>query len=303
MLTEIQNNPNVAKFWWHITNVCQYACSYCPDIAHNGSYKWPEYENSKRLLTDVYNHYLARDKHLILIFSGGEPTACPYLKDLIEHGKNLGSNLTVGIVSNGVRSIKYWESLMPCVDNVILSCHYEYVDLQHFMAVARLLKDKLKTINCCIDPKEYDKCMQMYRQLKSMDLPVLAKPIVSPDSFTETTNFNNEYSAPQKEMLMKEENKSISIKVIRNGKDHKSEHVHNLITNNENKFFGWKCNTGLESVSVFFNQIFKSECRQGGMIGNLQVGYWELDRLDTPQICQKNTCSCISDIAISKVSQ
>lgn len=297
-IARIQNaEENVVQFWWHITNVCQYSCSYCPDIAHNGSYKWPPLDNCKRFLDDVFKHF--KGKKIRLGFTGGEPTAVPYLGELLDYAKINNPNVHRTIISNGARSSFFWEKFVRHIDDVTLSYHHEFTKHSHFIHICELLGKKLGRINFCIDPNKYDHCMNLYNQLKRIGYPVLAKPLLDSGEFIDrNTKVLINYNAVQKEFINGSNSESIPIKVIRDGQL-RNEQVHDIIVNDENTFRGWNCNIGKESISIFFNKVYKSECRQGGPIGNIEKGEWDLSKL-TPEVCGFSVCSCISDISISK---
>ena len=50
MQTVHSNIKDVCVVTWNFTNMCNFACDYCPDELHNGSSGFPDYNNALNFL-------------------------------------------------------------------------------------------------------------------------------------------------------------------------------------------------------------------------------------------------------------
>src|SRR5215467_7584856 len=128
---------------WCFGNTCNYQCSYCPPSLHDGSVGWEDVSVMIRFCERLLSHYRSMGNSLWFQFSGGEPTIYPGFLDLIERLHDRGCK--VGIISNGSRSLGWWSKALGLMDNVILTHHIEFVNLEHFIAVAQLLSARIRT--------------------------------------------------------------------------------------------------------------------------------------------------------------
>jgi hypothetical protein len=71
-----------------------------------------------------------------------------------------------------------------------------------------------------------------------------------------------------------------------------------LMISKLNSHIGWHCWAGLHMISIdVWGNIYRSECQQGGIIGNLK----EYKLPTSTIVCGKNTCNCLSDIYLKKI--
>ena len=71
-----------------------------------------------------------------------------------------------------------------------------------------------------------------------------------------------------------------------------------MANNNRNKFFGWKCWVGIDSLNINDDgMVYKSVCRADGPLGNIEG---EIKWPTVPVICNKQWCSSNSDQTIRK---
>ncbi|MDD4468972.1 MAG: viperin family antiviral radical SAM protein [Acholeplasmataceae bacterium] len=77
---------------WHITNRCNYACSFC--FAQNLGKHEVSFEEGKILLKKLSDSGIEK-----INFAGGEPLLHPRLPDYCKEAKNLG--MTVSVTTNG----------------------------------------------------------------------------------------------------------------------------------------------------------------------------------------------------------
>jgi hypothetical protein len=79
-------------------------------------------------------------------------------------------------------------------------------------------------------------------------------------------------------------------------------HMQALLNQGKNRFKGWQCNIGIESLFVhYYGAVQRGNCRVGEplFIGNVRdpdAINWPSD----PVVCTEEYCLCTTDIAVSK---
>lgn len=134
-------NP-LLKVVWNIGNFCNYSCSYCAKECHDGTHPWPSLDvalNTARAINTVYKKEPFNKQMIVFEMMGGEVTVwkdLEKLSDLIQEDGNLCTLLT-----NGSRSLDWWQKNALRFPYVTLSYHPEFADYRHITAVSNILAD------------------------------------------------------------------------------------------------------------------------------------------------------------------
>jgi MoaA/NifB/PqqE/SkfB family radical SAM enzyme len=76
-------------------------------------------------------------------------------------------------------------------------------------------------------------------------------------------------------------------------------HSNDVIKLHLNKFKGWDCNAGIESLMINWDgDVHRATCRVGGSLGNIYSGTFVVP--EDPVICDRNFCTCSADIPLTK---
>ena len=76
-------------------------------------------------------------------------------------------------------------------------------------------------------------------------------------------------------------------------------HANDMIKNHQNKFKGWTCNAGIESLMINWDgDVHRATCRVGGSLGNIYEGMFVAP--SEPVRCDRNFCTCAADIPLTK---
>ena len=131
------------------TDFCNYNCSYCFSDLQN-KYRYPKNTdlviNNFRRIFNFYHKNFNKTKIQLIISGGGEPTLWPDLERFCKKLKE-SHNVIIQLISNGSRTIRWWEKNSHYFDSVVLSCHNEFVDIDHYIEVAdTLFKNDIKVI-------------------------------------------------------------------------------------------------------------------------------------------------------------
>lgn len=290
---------------WCFGNICNYACSYCPEKLHDGSIGWEDYDAIVRFCARMVSHYRSEGRSLFLQFSGGEPTLYPRFLELTTYLHGL--NCKVGIISNGSRKVEWWRKASGLLDNVVLTHHIEFVDIDHFIQVAQLLSRKVRThINVTMLPDRFDACLANAIHIADMctDITLTLKPLLIDFGSTMYA-----YSERQKDILRNSrfnihstrplEGPRGAMRRIYSDGTSDTAKASQLIVSNENRWAGWSCDVGLELLAINdAGDIYRGVCKQGGRIGGISDD--DIEFPDRPIICRKAVCHCATDIMTTR---
>jgi hypothetical protein len=253
----------------------------------------------------------------LLIAGGGEPPMWPYLEQFCKEVKE-SHDVYITIVTNASRTLRWWNDNSAYFDDAVLSCHHEYVDIDHHIAVGDLLFEAgLKvTALMLMDAKQWDKCISYVDRMMTSKHPwyIQTKEIVDApgqgvDIYTsEQFDYVNDSlkRIPNSEWIFKRLSKIRMHEsvVLFNDDTAVTARPHTLITNGWNKFKDWKCNVGYESISINASgDLLAGSCQLnafGGKTLNLFSEGFDADVTPEQIICPLNYCSCQSDTHITK---
>jgi MoaA/NifB/PqqE/SkfB family radical SAM enzyme len=299
--TEPDNN-NWFCVNWCLGNICNFACSYCPDGLHNGTIGWPNLETIKQFILKVKNTHI--DKGIYFEFTGGEVTVYKHFIDVCKYCTDLG--IKVGFISNGSRTLRYWEKNKQYFDHVCLSFHSEFADRDHFIEVIKILHNDLKVhVNIMMSPEKFDYCFEVANKIKELgNITMALQPLIH--DFGDTLY---DYTDEQKYKI--ENQSQLIIKHIKFTKrftyyrgemsmvmpdgSTKAQPAHRYISTKTNNWFGWKCYAGIEQLIVDMDgSIHRGWCKVGRPIGHINDVNLVLPK--TPVICTKTMCHCNFDV-------
>jgi MoaA/NifB/PqqE/SkfB family radical SAM enzyme len=291
---------------WCLGNTCNYACSYCPIGLHDGSKLWPELDTIKSFISKVKNHH--QDKGIYFEFTGGEVTVYKHFIDVCKFCTELG--IKVGLISNGSRTLRYWEKNKQYFDHVCLSFHPEFVDENHFIEVIKVLHNDTRVhVNIMMSPEKFDYCFEVANKIKDLgNISMALQPLIV--DFGDTLF---DYTLEQKSVL-DNQSKLIadkikfdkeflyyrgSMRMVFSDGTKKIQDSQKLIADKTNNWLGWKCYAGVEQLIVDMDGlIYRGWCKVGKVIGH--INDIDLKLPITPIICTKTMCHCNYDIMSTK---
>jgi len=296
MLIESENK--IKSLTWELTTTCNYKCSYCPDDAHDGKYRWPSKKHVDEILI-LIKKFSDDDVPLMIDLLGGEPTLWPELPYFISRLNDMKLNIICDILSNGSRSIKWWENNVKLFDSVSfgLSFHPEYAKSDHFIEVINILKNTAYVYTRILAlPEKWDIGYNFYTDAVSTiktNLDIGFKFV--------RVNFGEElykYTKKQNDIILsssvnsysrklKESRESFDISI--DGEIYKWKYI---VSNKLNKWKNMSCDAGLSRL--FINRvgdIYTATCSSAIKIGNLDSYILPIHS----QICKSDVCICLSD--------
>ncbi len=308
ILLDHQNPEN--KNWfvvnWCLGNTCNFACSYCPEGLHDGSTKWPDIEVVKGFVTKVVKQ--VAPKKVYFEFTGGEVTLYKHFTELCQHVTSLGAR--VGLISNGSRTVKWWESHKQYFDHVCLSFHPEFGDPEHFLKIVELCHNDIRThVNIMMAPDKFDFCLEVAnRAVELGNISFAIQPLIH-----DFGSVLYDYTTEQKNIIDKQWDligkkikytkhfdfyRGAMSEVYMSGRKI-SLGAHVFINEKTNDWSGWKCWAGVEQMIVDMDgRLFRGWCKVGGPIGRIDDPSLKLTK--DPVICNKTMCHCNFDIMSTK---
>jgi molybdenum cofactor biosynthesis enzyme MoaA len=315
-IIEIIQDPKRLYLTWIINNICTNSCSYCPPIVHNGKNHYYDWDYAEKFIDALHERY----PEINLAISGGEPTVSPWLPDLIKKFRNMGEG-GIGMSSNASRTARYYSDIAEYLDYIVLSYHPSFHDDEFTDKVLACSEKTNTTVSVMMDSRYFEKSVEMYERLMAMNISnVETMRIIS---WFEDNNVGHEYTDEHEESMrtMKRTVPKYSIPLmakkqfykLKRGKDFGNGATYlcedgstgmvqaqEMINRQNNNFYGWECDIGLESLYVKYDGVIKTaNCFSSPTIGRIQ----ELENIkwpSAPVICPQTFCHCTTDVYVSK---
>ena len=312
---------NILNIEWNIGNTCTYACHYCDPDLHDGSKPWVGFEQTKPFIDRVQEFANQNDKQWIYWqFSGGEPTVYKDFLKLTEYISSKENNVC-SVVSNGSRSLRYWETAAPSLMFATLSVHLAYADIEHIRDVADLLTDLdvIVNVHVMMDPERWDEGEIAIDRLSNSRRSEWA--IKTGGLTYRTRDFDDlrDQPYPYTEKQLKFLGNGIKRSQIIVRKDFPFPNLRRkmvaiadgqttdfdaakAVINDQSRWSGYHCNIGIDRIYIDNDGSLKlgSGCRMDSE-GFTGKKFYEDFRFPTNSIiCNQERCSCLSDVMVEK---
>lgn len=321
-----KKRKNILNISWDPSNFCNFKCLYCYENANAGTHR-PTADldtivDNFRFLIDYYQKNTGKTT-VHFTMAGGEPTLWKDLNLFISKIKEKHS-VYFSLISNGSRTIRWWEENAVKIDNVHISHHVDQGSVDHITKVADVCHSSgcKTTVKILMDPLLWDKGIDdiMYMKKYSKE-----KWFITTSQVLEQRNYSVNYTDNQLLFLKKEIRRIPSVlwflKNIRLFKDKitlfesvgifsDGEKINakagTYLISNLNKFTGWNCSVGKDRLYVGWTGKISGSC--GIQLFNKNVEYNILDnnfKLKfapdiTDTICKKEMCLCSPETHLNK---
>ena len=282
------------KIEWNLGKRCNYDCSYCPSLIHDSTSPHTNID----VLKATVDKLMTLGKPIRLSFTGGEPCVHPKFEELIMYAKHAGINW-ISVTTNGTRTPEFYKCLP--VDQYVFSVHFEY----DWSRVCNTLMEvgAMTGINVIAQLMAHHNHMSevkaMYDRLHADGTPTTIRRI----RWTEGDHdLFDDMKYDQKDLDWILSN-TATVKpncVIDDGV--KELHANDVIKLHLNKFNGWQCNAGIESLMINWDgDVHRATCRVGGSLGNIYTGSFIIPTDSVT--CDRTFCTCAADIPLTKISR
>jgi len=248
-------------------------------------------------------------KKVYFEFTGGEVTLYREFIDVCKHITSKGSK--VGLISNGSRTLRWWEENKKYLDHVCLSFHPEFSDAKHLIEVIKILNNDVRThVNIMMSPEKFNYCFEVANEIKSLqNISMALQPLIHDfgEKLFDYTDEQKSIFQNQHELITKhiKFTKSFdyyrgAMKMINVDGSEQISSAHRFISNKTNDWSGWKCHIGVEQIVVDMSgEIFRGWCKVGSRVGTIYDS--TLNIPTNPVICDKKMCHCNFDIMSRKI--
>lgn len=315
--------PNIIKFGqrtmlqrplfsvsWILGRFCNYNCSYCWPYARSDNPDHQEYETYTRTIDEIKRQ--ARQNGFTEFhwsFSGGEPTAYKQLLDLIKHLDDgpLTPYQSVHMTTNLSPGSKWWKIWCEHTSSlqrrsITASYHAEHAKEQEFGdKCLQLIYDNVYvTINQVMVPEQFWELYERCERFVKRGINVTLKPQSDPTASFVVSGYTDEMiNIMQTGFAQKVEDEDLYQIAMydADGKEYLFDQAERFNAFNFNKFQGWCCNSGYQSVIIRSNEVKRSYSCHDQLLGTLTGGF-ELFR--QPKTCITPSCVSSADSKIPK---
>jgi organic radical activating enzyme len=295
---------------WILGRFCNYNCSYCWPYARSDKLDHQPLEVYKRTVDEIKRQ--ARENGFTQFhwsFSGGEPTAYKHLLDLTKHLDDGPQTpyQTIHMTTNLSPGSKWWKSW--CDHTALLqrrsitaSYHDEFAKEQEFGDKCLQLQYELVhvTINQVMVPEKFYELYERMERFHKRGINVTLKPQSNPtasgivDGYTEDMINKMQIGFPQR--ANGEDTYQIALYDAA-GKEYLVDQAERFNAFGFNKFQGWDCNAGYQSVIIRGNEVKRSYSCHDQILGTLTDGF---ELTTKPRICVTPSCVSSADSKIPK---
>ena len=293
---------------WILGRFCNYKCSYCWPYARSDRIDYQDFEVCINAINEIKRQ--ARQNGFNQFhwsFSGGEPTAYKQLPDLVKHLDELESSYqSIHMTTNLSPGSKWWNTW--CNNTALLqrrsitaSFHDEFAREQEFGDKCLQLMYELVhvTVNQVMVPEKFYELYERCERLHKRGINITLKPQSDPTASHVVSGYTNDMinimqtGFPQRSQG--EDIYQIALYDADNS-EYLFDQAERFNAFGFNKFQGWSCNSGYQSVIIRGNEVKRSySCRDVplGTLDNFQL-------FKEPQRCITSTCVSSADSKIPK---
>jgi MoaA/NifB/PqqE/SkfB family radical SAM enzyme len=241
-------------------------------------------------------------KPIRLSFTGGEPTVHPEFRELIQYCNHVGISW-ISVTTNGTLPYQFYAGVD--IDQLVFSIHLEY-DWKRVFNTVESVAD-LTNIKVIAQIMAHHDHMPDVLQLRAKCLLAEIPSTVRRVRWTEGDHdlFDDLRYHPDDLNWIKEQEATVpenTVFFLEEEPDMpRLKHANDIIKLHLNKYKGWTCYAGIESLMINWDgDVHRATCRVGDSLGNIYDGTFAVPT--GPIQCTRNWCTCSSDIPLTKVS-
>ena len=295
---------------WILGRFCNYNCSYCWPYARSDQLDYQTLETYTTTINEIKRQANANGfNQFHWSFSGGEPTAYKNLPDLVKHIQSdmVPSYQSIHMTTNLSPGSKWWNTW--CANTSLLqrrsitaSFHDEFAKEQEFgdKCLQLMYEQVHVTVNQVMVPSKFYQTLERCGRLRSRGINITLKP----QSNDTATKIVNGYSDDMIEIMQDDFKQQINSEEVYQIALYDAENTEYLFDQAErfnafgfNKFQGWSCNAGYQSVIVRGDEVKRSYSCNDQPLGTLSGGF---KLFNSPKHCTTPSCVSSADSKIPK---
>jgi len=303
---------------WQLSDVCNFHCSYCNFASMGGVEGWPTYEQATKLIDQILSH--SKHEYRTYNLLGGEPTLWKHFSDLCTYIKHNDKNSVIQVLTNGSRTIRWWDQYAAYMDKVVISHHSHTAKPDHTVAVIAACQPyNSVSVQLLMDYYNFDNCLDHFYYIldRAPGISVTVKKAETELGSGQWQPYTDQQlAALEKAHQDSKLNNAKSSKIDRlpqykkkfdrvlYGSDGNEEWItsnKDLIISKQNYFKGWRCNIGIDMLCVKSNGDLKpaSACFKDELLGNYRTET-EIRWPSESYVCDYDACFCGADIEVEK---
>lgn len=297
---------------WILGRFCNYNCSYCWPYARSDKPDHQTLDMYKNTVDEIKRQARANGfNEFHWSFSGGEPTAYKQLLDLIKHLDDGPTTpyQSIHMTTNLSPGSKWWNTWCANTEmlqrrSITASFHDEFAKEQEFGdKCLQLIYERVQvTVNQVMVPEKFYELYDRMARLHKRGINVTLKPMSNPtasgivDGYTEDMIHKMQTGFPQS--ANGEEVYQIALYDQENT-EYLFDQAERFNAFGFNKFQGWTCNSGYQSVIIRSNEVKRSYSCHDQPLGTLTEGF---ELFEQPQQCITPSCISSADSKIPKIN-
>lgn len=296
-VTSRWSHQDSVKIEWNLGKRCNYDCSYCPSNIHDNSSPHTDIE----ILKATVDKLMTLGKPVRLSFTGGEPCVHPKFPELVNYCKQVGVSW-ISVTTNGTLPPEFYIALP--VNQFVFSIHFEY-DWERVCktAISVAAKSGANVIaQLMAHHNHMTTVMITYAAMLANGVSSTVRRIRWTEGdhnlFDDMRYHPDDYQWLIKNEATVKENTVIFLKEEPDMP--RLKHANDVIKLHLNKFKGWSCSAGIESLMINWDgDVHRATCRVGGSLGNIYTGTFTIP--NAPIECTRDWCTCAADIPLTKI--
>jgi hypothetical protein len=294
---------------WILGRFCNYSCTYCWPYARSDMPDHLEYNVYTNTVDEIKKQAIANGfNQFHWSFSGGEPTAYKQLINLIRHIEQDTDSpyQSIHMTTNLSPGSKWWKTWCDATANlqrrsITASYHDEFAREQEFgdKCLQLMYECVFVTVNQVMVPEKFYELYERCERLHQRGINVTLKPqsdltashVV--DGYTDEMIYLMRTGFPQK--LPSED--LYQIRLNDGIKDYYLDQAERFNAFGFNKFQGWHCNAGYQSIVIREKEVRRAYSCKEQILGTLTDGF---KLFDSPKLCVTQTCVSSADSKIPK---
>lgn len=258
---------NYIHFHWHLTNWCNYKCSYCPVLTQiHSNFSQPDHAKDHRIT-------LARLRNIETPFqvcmSGGEPTLHPEIFDILQELESIPMCDDVAVFTNLSRPVKFYEQMNELKlgkTTMSASYHVEYANDDKFLerAVAISGMEHMKVqihVSMTDDSTKWDQ-IKLFMD-KSLALGIKCRPTLLLSNNNWQANYTDEFFEIFMPYFEQEEEHFKTIPCTFKDDTEGTMKDYEIELKDWNRFKGWNCTPVVYQITI--EGDIRNSCTQKAM--------------------------------------
>jgi len=292
---------------WILGRFCNYKCSYCWPYARSDQLDYQSFETYKNTIDEIKRK--ARQNGFTKFhwsFSGGEPTAYKQFNDLIKHlDETESSYQSIHMTTNLSPGLKWWNTW--CTNTALLqrrsitaSYHAEFAKEQEFLdKCLQLMYERVfVTVNQVMVPEKFFETLERCNRLRAQGINVTLKPQSNDTATAVVDGYTTEMIKIMQDEFEQQVNGEVvyQIRLTDGDQDYYIDQAERFNSFDFNKFNGWTCNSGYQSVIIKGNEVKRGYSCHDELLGTLD----NFKLFTESKFCITQTCVSSADSKIPK---